>query len=96
MLLYDPRRIGDAFGADCALLVVETGRTSLEFDLGCKAPLHASAEVRQLWVVDVETLATTVLREPSADGFRYRKTVESGAPVRASLVDASLRFADYE
>ena len=54
---------------DTVLLVVEVAASSITFDLGTKAALYARHGVREYWVVDAATLATTVHRGPSATGY---------------------------
>ena len=54
---------------DTALLVVEIAQTSLDYDLGEKALLYARHGVRDYWVVDAATLATTVHRGPGINGY---------------------------
>lgn len=56
-------------------LVVEIADASLAFDSGRKAELYAGLGVRELWVVDAETLAVTVLRDPAPEGFRASETL---------------------
>ena len=52
------------------LLVVEIADSSLRYDIGRKASLYASFDVRELWVIDAVRLTTRVFREPAADGYR--------------------------
>lgn len=49
------------------ILVVETGVTSLRYDLGRKAAIYAAAGVPEYWVLDIERRVLVVHREP-ADG----------------------------
>ena len=56
--------------ADDVLLVIEVADSSLEFDIGTKAPLYARAGIVEAWVVDVEKQAVRVFRDPSAKGYR--------------------------
>jgi len=58
----------DVHGSD-ALLVVEIAETSLAYDRGMKARLFAFHGVREYWVINAATLATTVHRRPSATGY---------------------------
>ncbi len=50
-------------------LVIEVADSSLKKDLGAKAVLYAAHGVREYWVIEVETLATTVHRRPAAAGY---------------------------
>ena len=51
------------------LLAIEVSHSSLRFDTTTKANLYARLGVRDYWVVNAETLATRVHREPSAQGY---------------------------
>lgn len=61
--------------ADADLLVVEVADTSLAKDTGPKAQLYAAAGIRDYWVINAETLVTTVFRDPSDAGYRSRTDV---------------------
>lgn len=54
-----------------ALLVTEIAVSSTRTDVDVKAPLYASAGVREYWVVDVPARCLHVFAEP--DGHRYRQ-----------------------
>ncbi len=56
------------------VLLIEIAHSSLRFDMEPKARSYASLGVREYWVVNAETLATRVHREPSANG--YAKTTD--------------------
>jgi len=55
--------------AESVLLVVEVSDSSLSYDLKIKAPVYASFGVREYWVIDPKTLATTVHRGLGAAGY---------------------------
>jgi Uma2 family endonuclease len=73
------------------LLVVEIADSSLRYDTGRKAALHASFGIRELWVIDAVRLTTRVFREPAADG--YRNTQDFGATDRLVPLFAPEAFA---
>jgi Uma2 family endonuclease len=52
-----------------ALLVVEIADTSLDYDLLTKAPRYAGHGVREYWVIDAQTLVTTIHRQPSGSEY---------------------------
>jgi Uma2 family endonuclease len=56
--------------ADNVLLVVEIADSSLRYDIGRKAALHAGFGIRELWVIDAVRLTTRVFRAPAADSYR--------------------------
>jgi Uma2 family endonuclease len=64
---------------DTVLLVVEVADTNLNFDKTKKAIVYALHGVREYWVVDAQTLVTTVHREPSLSGYA---NVEGFTPTR--------------
>jgi Uma2 family endonuclease len=55
--------------ASSALLIVEVADTSLAYDLGRKAGIYARLGLRELWVVNAVTLATTIHRGPDPTGY---------------------------
>jgi Uma2 family endonuclease len=75
-----PKNIrGPDVRGDTVLLVVEVADTSLNFDKTKKAIVYALHGVREYWVVDAQTLVTTVHREPSLSGYA---NVEEFSPIR--------------
>ena len=57
------------------LLLIEVSDTTLRFDVSTKMPLYARAGIVEAWVVDVETDAVQVFRDPEAAGYRESFTV---------------------
>jgi len=53
-----------------ALLVVEVSVSSLRIDREVKAPLYATAEVPEYWIVDVEARRLEVHRDPVDGAYR--------------------------
>jgi Uma2 family endonuclease len=51
------------------LLAIEIADSSLKFDTTTKAGVYASLGVREYWVVNANTLATRVHRQPSAGSY---------------------------
>lgn len=76
--LFWPRSIPleDVTAAN-ALLIVEVADTSLRYDLGAKADIYSRLGLCELWVINAETLVTTVHRDPQAS--RYG-TIETKQP----------------
>src|SRR5262245_890355 len=56
--------------AATAKLAVEIADTSLGYDLGRKAALHAAFGIAELWVIDAVKLVTRIHRDPSPTGYR--------------------------
>jgi Uma2 family endonuclease len=80
---------------DSVLLVVEIADSSLEWDLDTKARTYAAFGVREYWVINANTLETTVHREPAQDGYSRVRTVAAGETLTPSKVPAlSVRLAD--
>jgi len=52
-----------------AVLLVEVADTSLSYDLNLKAPAYASLGLREYWVINANTLVTTIHRNPGPDGY---------------------------
>jgi Uma2 family endonuclease len=60
---------------DTALLAVELSDSSLGYDLGRKARLYATFNIRELWVIDAVKLVTHVHRSPGVDGYREKSAI---------------------
>jgi Uma2 family endonuclease len=60
---------------ETCLLAVEVADSSLHYDLNRKARLYAAFAVREVWVIDVQTLATHVHRRPGLEGYREKGEV---------------------
>ena len=77
------------------LLAVEVAATSLPRDTGIKLRLYAEFGVREYWVIDAQTLVTTIYKQPSAAGYGSRVEI----PPTQSLVpeaapEMRVRLAD--
>ena len=55
--------------ASSALLVVEVADSSLGYDLGSKAEAYARLGLPELWVINANTLVTTIHRKPGQSGY---------------------------
>ena len=62
-------RLSNLMAADVRL-VVEVADTSLLKDTRAKAQLYAAAGIRDYWVINAATLATTIFRDPSPTGYQ--------------------------
>ena len=77
------------------LLVVEIAHSSLSNDLGFRARTMASIGVRDYWVINAETLETTIHREPSVHGFgRTQILAKDSALEPLHVPELALRLAD--
>lgn len=82
---------------DSVLLVVEVADTSLNYDRGFKARLYASFGVREYWVINAQSLVTTIHREPGSGGFASVTDV-AGEQIMTPLLAPALavRLADFD
>src|ERR1700704_1326169 len=68
--LFWPRAIPlENVPAAIALLITEVADTSLGYDLGRKAGIYARLGLQELWVVDANSLVTTIHRVPGPNGY---------------------------
>lgn len=95
VLVYEPSPTLKRLTPDNILLAVEVANTSLQFDKGRKAQLYAACGMRELWVVDVGTLTTTVHRTPSPTGYRSVQDIPADREIAAEHVSVALRMSDY-
>jgi Uma2 family endonuclease len=75
--------------AASALLIVEVADTSLGYDLGTKAGIYARLGLAELWVINANTLFTTIHRKPEPAGCRHPR----GGPKRYGRADAGPQLA---
>jgi Uma2 family endonuclease len=79
--LFWPRSIAlEDVTAASALLIVEVADSSLGYDLGAKAIAYARLGLPELWVINANTLVTTIHRQPSQSG--YADTSKAGPTER--------------
>jgi Uma2 family endonuclease len=82
---------------DTALLAVEISHSSLGYDLGRKARLYATFNIRELWVIDAVKLVVHVHRSPGMDGYREKSVVPSKGTVTAiHAPGVTLRLAGFK
>jgi Uma2 family endonuclease len=77
ILFASSLRVTDVRGPT-ALLVVEIADSSLSYDLKIKAPLYARFGVPEYWVIDAQSLITTVHRGPGDAGYSRADRVNPG------------------
>jgi Uma2 family endonuclease len=61
--------------AQDVLLVIEVADTTQRYDRQVKVPLYARHGIPEVWIVDLESNALHVFRDPSADGYRSEARV---------------------
>lgn len=80
-----------------ALLVVEVSDSSLSLDLNVKAPKYAQFCVREYWVVDAETLTTTVHLDPRPEGYgNVRELTRTDLLVPSLVPSLAVRLSDLK
>ncbi len=70
------------------LLLIEVADTSSRYDRGLKAKVYATLGVREYWVIDANTLETTVHLGPSAEGYGNVGTHAPSATLTPTLLPA--------
>ncbi len=68
-VFYDAATGLQGLNGKTAHLVVEIADLSFAYDIGPKALLYAIFGIRELWVIDAESLKIHVHTKPSLDGF---------------------------
>jgi Uma2 family endonuclease len=61
-------------GPEDVMIIVEVAETSLEFDRDVKLPLYATADIPEVWLVDLEADTIHVYRDPSDDRYTAHET----------------------
>jgi len=86
ILTSEPKGAGP-IPAETVALIVEVADSSLEFDLGEKARVYASAAVREYWVADVNGRQLLQFWSPAGDGYGERHEVAFGGTATAATID---------
>jgi len=76
-----------------AILVIETGVTSVRYDLGRKAEIYATAGVPDYWVLDVKRRVLVVHREPVDGRYTDVRTLGADDTASAGAVDLAVPVA---
>jgi len=77
----------DVRSAD-ALLVIEVADASLHYDMNIKAPMYATYDLRELWVIDAATLTTMMHRRPAGKAWYSVAEAAPGTTLTSTLVPA--------
>ena len=97
--LFWPRSIPlEDVTAATALLIVEVADTSLRYDLGTKADIHARLDPCELWVIDAESLVATIHRTPQPTRYanvENKQPNERIEPIRAPSLAVTLGTLDF-
>jgi Uma2 family endonuclease len=67
-------------------LVVEVADTTVKFDLGRKATIYARCGIAELWVVDVNSRAIHVFRNPGENGYGETSCARAGEKVACAAL----------
>jgi Uma2 family endonuclease len=76
-----------------AVLVFETGVTSVRYDLGRKADIYAYADVPDYWVLDVQRRVLIVHRRPAEGRYTDIRTLDEHETVSAAALDLAVPVA---
>jgi len=80
---------------DDVLLVIEVSDSTLAYDRDEKAILYASAGVQDYWIVNLQDWCVEVYRDPSAGGYREKRTFDGDDTVSPlAFPNVSLNLAE--
>jgi Uma2 family endonuclease len=93
-----PRESGlENLSPETCLLAIGIADSSLAYDLGRKARLYAEFRIRELWVIDVNTMTITVHTSPNETGYGNVIAQLAEAELRAGAIsDYSICFTEYK
>lgn len=79
------------------LLAVEIAASSFGYDVGRKSQVYAELGIKDYWVIDAQTLAARVFREPSGAGYQsFVEVPADGALVPLLVAPLALKLADLK
>ncbi len=67
-----------ALNGDAVLLAIEIADSSLAYDTGRKSRIYAAYGVREVWVVNADTLTTRVFRQVAPRGYKSVRSKPCG------------------
>lgn len=73
---------------ETCLLAAEVADSSLLYDLNRKTRLYAAFGVREVWVIDAETLVTHVHRRPGIEGYQDKPEIDPDQAVTPDFAPA--------
>lgn len=71
---------------DDVLLVIEVADTSVEFDRAVKLPLYATAQLPEVWIVNLLEDCVEVYSQPANDGYQKSQTFTRGEALAAHTI----------
>jgi Uma2 family endonuclease len=84
-----------ALDGAAVLLAVEVADTSLSYDTGRKSRIYAAYGVREVWVINANSLATRVYRQLSPSGFGQMSDLAFGQRLEPELApELAVSLAD--
>lgn len=72
--------------AEAVQVAFEVSASSLDYDLGKKAPSYAAAGIPEYWVVDFASRRVIRMHEPSSDSYAIRSEFDFGESVSSIAV----------
>ena len=93
IVLYPATQLVSQLVAAEVLLLIEISDSSLRYDRERKVKIYAALGVREYWVIDANSLQTTVHLDPGADGYASVSThapSQSLAPKALPVLAVSL------
>lgn len=95
-LVFFPSKSGlKKLSPKTALLAVEVADSSLRFDTGRKALVYAAHGVKELWVIEAQSLRTHVFKKPAKAGYRDVTVVSATETLKPSFApELALRLAE--
>jgi len=75
----------EALDGGAVLLAVEVADSSLAYDMGRKSFIYAAYGVREVWVINANTLVTRVHRQVSPNGYGYTANEAHGQRLEPEL-----------
>ncbi len=76
------------------LLLVEVADSSLRTDRDLKLSLYAAAAIPEVWIVDLESEAVEVYREPEGDRYRRSERISEGTVQPHAFPELAIAIAD--
>ncbi|MGI8651146.1 MAG: Uma2 family endonuclease [Rubrobacter sp.] len=73
--------------SDGVFVVIEVSDSTLDYDRDVKLPLYAGADIREVWIVNLQARNIEVHAHPGLDTYREKKTFGRGEDAVSATLD---------
>lgn len=76
------------------LLLIEVSDSSLRYDREIKLPLYATAQIPEVWIIDVAKKRLYLYRQPKDGEYQEKTTIEQDNEISATQLPLKVKVSD--